>query len=231
MLNIKRYIFLTIATIFIGGPVFAQLGIERNLEKHMLYQISRKSLYGEPAIKIEGSPYLSDEFQNGTIYVANGQYQDVPLRYNIFEDWMEYQANDEIYILDPEPKFYKFEFGDTEMVIENVPFKGKYGPGFLTRLDSGRLCLYVKHIVSFRRAELAKAMDYENKPATYLRMSDVFFYKVDGGELIQVPKKTKKLLKIFPDHQKDMSEYIKLEKLSASKPDELATIFKFYNGL
>jgi len=39
---------------------------------------------------IEGSPYYSKDFINSTVYLKNGNYSSQPLRYDMFQDEMEF---------------------------------------------------------------------------------------------------------------------------------------------
>jgi len=63
---------------------------------------------------IEGSPYLNKEFVEGTIYTnQKNQYNNIPIRYNIYTDELEYRTPDNQILTLATPQIVeKADFGD-----------------------------------------------------------------------------------------------------------------------
>ncbi|WP_276370694.1 hypothetical protein [Chryseolinea sp. H1M3-3] len=185
------------------------------------------------APKIEGSPYLDDKYVDGEIFfgeankVANTK---VPVRYNIYQDLMEYQQNGKALALDPSNKIKKVHLGENTFVVEKYELNGKTKYGFLSVLDSGKVMLLSKKMIKFQQALKGRALDGGDQPAKYSRMSDAYFYKIGDGELRQVGN-LKELISTFPDKQEELSQYARQEKISPKKEAELLKLIRYYNSL
>ncbi len=104
-----------------------------NLGEHMLIKISDKALYGDPAAeKEEGTPYLNENFVAGVVYDHKARYEGIPMRYNSYDDQIEFKQNNQLYILDPQPRIRKVE-------LDGHTFVGKSSKVISCCLTAARL--------------------------------------------------------------------------------------------
>src|SRR6185295_17269569 len=82
--------------------------------------------------KIDGSPYLDEAYVEGQIFYADKSMK-VPLRYNIYQDVMEYKQNGRPLLLDPTTTIKKVTFGTQTFVVQKFEFKGKTKYGYLAQ--------------------------------------------------------------------------------------------------
>src|SRR5215204_5809364 len=95
---------------------------------------------------IAGSPYVDDKYKDGTIYFGDKNYA-APIRYNAYQDLIEYQQNGKALTLDANASIKKVIVGD-EVFIPLSP-EGAKKPSYFALIDSGKLSLYSKKRIVF----------------------------------------------------------------------------------
>jgi hypothetical protein len=179
---------------------------------------------------VKGTPYLNETYVNGTIAFATNT-RTVPLRYNAYKDLMEFQADGQARVLDPTTTIKKVNFGETTFVVEKyVTDKGITRYGYFTLLDTGKVSLFSKKSVKLTPGLKGRALDGGDQPAEYRRNPDEFYFKVKGGELVEV-KNIKSMVAAFPDKQEELLAFAKKEKISPRDEEELVKLVKYYNSL
>jgi hypothetical protein len=176
---------------------------------------------------IKGTPYLDEAYAQGEIFYANTS-RTVPVRYNAFLDLMEYKQNGQPMVLDPNATVKKVHFGTTTFVVQKFEFKGKAKYGYLVLLDSGKVMLFSKKIITYRDGLKGRALDGTDLPPQYTRSPDVFYYKIGDGELQEV-ESIKSMIASFPDKRDELTQFAKKEKISPRKENELIQLVQYYN--
>lgn len=180
---------------------------------------------------ILGSPYLSEEFTNGTVFTTSKtKYVDVPLRYNIYNDAIEFKnAEGQIQTLAAPEIVEKIEFGDYQ--IGYIPFSvvKKIRYGFFIQLEEGKVSLYARPNIIFIKATEPGAYQ-EALPARFERKPDSFYLRVGMDEAKLIENK-KDLLEILPDHTEKLEEFIKKSKTKFNKTESLKELVKYCNSL
>ena len=70
---------------------------------------------------IEGSPYLDSEYQSGTVTIDDGTvYKGIPLRYNCYNDVLEFEKDNKAYDLLPKTKIKRAEFGGQVFTYKDI---------------------------------------------------------------------------------------------------------------
>lgn len=178
---------------------------------------------------IDGTPYLDEEYLSGVIYYGNTSLT-VPIRYNAYQDLIEYQQSGRAMVLDPGPAIRKVCFGKSTFVPLTYEFKGKSKVGYFELLDSGRMTLYSKKSILYFDVKKGGAMDGTDQPAHFRRAPDTFYYRIGDGELIEIGN-IKSMIKTLPDKQDEMAEFAKKEKISPKKEEEVIQFVQYYNSL
>jgi hypothetical protein len=199
-----------------------------DLKDHMLIKLAKDSDHG--VNDFEGSPLLSEQFVGGQVFSSGKKFTDVSLRYNIFNDQMEFRQKEVTYALYPEPRISKIILGAETYVVEKYEIKGKMAYGYLARIDSGKLTVFSKKVVRFTEAQEAKALESSGKPAKFTRAADVYYYKIGNGEVSKLGS-LKNLIESLPDKQKEVAGYAKDERLSVKSETELKKLATYYNSL
>ncbi len=182
-------------------------------------------------IDYEGSPYLTDQFVNGTIYtIQKFQYEEVPMRYNIYNDELEFKTpTNEILALGTPEIVERAVIGDTTLTYITYLQSNKLKKGFFVVLKEGKASLYAKPDVIYKNATLPEAYK-DPEPAKFLRKSDDY-YIIIGSEPAQIINNKKDLISAFPDNQEKIGKYISKNKIKTNKPESLIKLVEYYNSL
>ncbi|MDN5199820.1 hypothetical protein QQ008_00560 [Fulvivirgaceae bacterium BMA10] len=179
---------------------------------------------------VQGSPYLSKEFIRGEVHLkSKSKYKDVPLRYNIYNDDIEFEKDGQVFALGSKIHIDQVVIGLDTFVyltyLERETVKQRY----FKSLVRGKASLLIKMNTIFKEKKASTGILLE-QPAQFDRQQDVLFIKVDNKLAIRIPGK-KKLSAIFEDKQELMAAFIKAEKLSTRNQLDLVKLVNYYNSL
>jgi hypothetical protein len=232
----KEYIFMVIFILGFLNQSFSQFGVSYETRQALeLYNTNKftsgntKSTLTE--VDYEGSPYLMDEFINGSIFtVQKFQYDEVPLRYNIFEDELEFKTpTNEILALAMPEIVERAVMGETTLAYLSYEEANKTKKGFFVLLEEGNASLYAKPAVMYKKATPPAAYK-DPEPAKFLKKPDEYYIGFGSGTAILIKNK-KSLVATFPDKQDKIEKYISKNKIKTNKPESLIELVRYYNSL
>ncbi len=230
----KRQLILLLFLLFTTNFTFAQkmYEIQNSLDFFKVNKLNSGDWNNMlTANDIEGSPYLNEEFVPGTIYTTSKQkYVDVPLRYNIYNDQMEFKTPENKVMAMAVPEIIEaIEIGNLKMVYISYSNSKKVLHGFFKVLAEGEASLYSKSNVVFKDAEKSKGYD-EPEPARFVKQADVYYIRLGAGPAKKVRNK-KDLNEIFTAHKSEITSFIKKNKVKPNKPEKLKKLVLYYNSL
>ncbi|AHW61979.1 hypothetical protein SAMN05444285_104102 [Draconibacterium orientale] len=182
--------------------------------------------------KIEGSPYLDDAFVNGTIYTtAKTQVPDVPLRYNIYNDNLEFKTSDGTILELAHPETVeRAKLGETEMIFTNyLTTTNSTRKGFFKLLAEGDLTLLAKPDIFYQEAK-EEAAYKEAQPPKFIPKPDEYYMQKPGAPAIKI-RKSKDMDELIDQHQKEIDVYIKKNKIKFKNAEDLTQLVEYYNSL
>lgn len=230
----KYWVTVTIILLF-TGIITAQSNYELRqamdlFKTNKMLRDESRGLLTEKDIK--GSPYLDDNFVNGSVYtLSKTQYVDVPLRYNIYNDQIEFKTDDNtVQALAAPESIEKIEFGNYQMVYIPYSISKKIRRGYFIVLAEGsKASFYEKPQVMFKEATEPGAYK-EAGPARFVKGADEYYIRV-GNSQAKLAGNKKDLLEIFPDNQKQLEAFIKKHNVKSNKPETLKELVQYYNTL
>lgn len=180
---------------------------------------------------IEGSPYLNDEFKEGTVFMTSKtKFVEMPLRYNIFNDQVEFRSDDgSLMVLSVPEVIEKVEFGETTLEYSVYSQLNKVRRGFFVVLEKGEASLYSRPRVTFEDARKPGAYS-EAKPPRFIKRPDEYYIRI-GKEPAELISKKKDIEELFTEHEKEMQEFIRKNKININRPEDLIKVVQFYNSL
>lgn len=230
----KKYISLIVILLLSSAGLFAQSIYDiRNaidfFESNKMQRGEYRNTLSES--DIDGSPFLDNEFIKGTIYTYQKiQFNDIPLRYNIFNDEMEFQTPDNKILAIAAPEIVeKAVVG--ENILSNIPYKlgNKIKHGFFILLIEGKVNLYARPEVLYQRPKKAAAYK-DPEPAKFVERPHSYYLRLNEDPAVKVESK-KDLINFFTDHQKQVEDFIKENKVKPSKEEKLIELVKYYNSI
>ena len=190
--------------------------------------IAQSSRSYSNTVPVEGTPYMEDAYVKGAVYLKDQTY-DTDLRYNILADQMEFKRSGNVESLVPDMAVRKVVIGKNTFVADQYLQKGQLTYGFFMLLDSGKIG-FMKKLNVVITPYVAAAPFQDAKPAAYARKADTYYIKIGTQTLLEI-RNIKKLIQSLPDHQKEMDEFAKKEKISADDPEELVKFSRYYHSL
>jgi len=230
----KKYISLFVILLFSSAGLYAQsiYDLRNAIDFFELNKISKGEYRNRlTESDIKGSPYLNDEFTPGTIYTYQKiQYNDIPLRYNIFNDEMEFQTPDEQILAIAAPEIVeKAVVG--ENTFSNIPYKlgNKVKRAYFILLTEGKVSLYARPEVLYQKPKEAAAYK-EPEPAKFIKRPDTYYLRLNQQAAVKIESK-KDLENFFTDHQSQLESFIKKNKIKPGKADKMMELVEYYNSL
>jgi hypothetical protein len=182
--------------------------------------------------EFDGSPYLQDEFIPGAIYYKGQDgFLDVPIRYNIFFDEIEYKEpeKERIYALKPDTLLNRIIILEDTFVVASYQKVDKLIRGFFRSHVIGEISLLVKMEIEFREAQ-SETTHKMGVPARFMKKPDHYYLKLPAQPARPI-KNTRNLISELGSHQEELSGYIKEHKISVKKDKDLAELITYFNSL
>lgn len=149
------------------------------------------------------------------------------IRYNIFDDQMEFVKDGNIYYLVKEA-------GRTVIFADNTTYKVfdlNGDEGFFLVHAEGKNSLIAKQSVRYVEAKKAESTYGSDKPADYKRRKDVLYFVFEGKGLVKVPTKKKDFYTAFGSQSSSIKSHMKKNKLGYKKLKDLKKIIQYFNTL
>ena len=150
------------------------------------------------------------------------------IRYNIFDDEIEFVKEESIYYLVKEVG-RKIVFANTKSIYKVYDLKGDLS-FFQVHLE-GKNSLIAKQRVRYIDAKIAKSGYDRAKPADYKRVKDELYLAKANNQLTKIPNKKKEFYFIFGAQSDTMKSYMKANKLNHKNISDLKKIIQHYNTL
>ena len=178
---------------------------------------------------VKGSMYLSDEFENGEVLLAdNSVMEDVKLRYNIYYRQMQFiQDEDTAAFSNPDEVDY-FKIRDQIFIhTEYVKDESIDSDYFQVLLDDNCQLLY-RRMVKYHKVVDTRSGDEEKE----IFVNCCEFYVKKGNEPAQrICLNKKSICCAFVDKEEEVAAFIKTNKLKMKTREDLIKVIEFYNKL
>ena len=179
--------------------------------------------------EIQGSPYLIDSFIVGSIYTGkNEHFQNIPLRYNIFTDNIEYiMGVSSVLTLNNPETVEKVDYGNFKLIYLSQSNKNKSRNGFFIVLTDGNATLLSKPGVTLHKPSPPGGY-IDAQPPRFSRNPDTYYIKV-GKNQAKIIRNKRHLITSFPDSREELSKYIKTHNTKISDQKSLIDLVQYYN--
>ncbi len=175
---------------------------------------------------IEGSPYLSNDFISGLIYLKDSTLFNLPLRYNVYEDKMEFQIKGLSYSIGNPQILDKIVIGNLEYIFIDFIDKGSY----FELVETGKCLLIKKNIIDFKPAEGPKPIEGKFIPASFVRKTDIYYILINKSKVFKI-NNIRSIIEAFKDQKQNIEDFIKKEKIKKNRKEEIIKIVRYYNSL
>ena len=184
---------------------------------------------------VKGTPYVFEEFHPGEVYLKTKNKVAVQdLNYNCFENELVY--------LDPATKVIRvmnrfqvdlFTMRDGDRVLTFVPVKlGEDEETIFAEVlyNKGSI-VYKVYGKEWLKANYEGGYSADRRYDQFVDKYDLYFMKKGGNMLYKAKKSKKQVIAAFPDHEKEISSYIKSNKLDLKEDSSLVKLLVYYDTL
>ncbi len=182
--------------------------------------------------KIEGSPYLIEEFRSASI---SGIAQKLMIRYNAFTDIIEVQnENKELFSLTKSNPFNNIEIVliPNKIKLINYLAKGNAFFGYLFEIyNQENLALYRRDRITLKKGKEASNSYQVATETMYVKENVEYYISFKNETALQMVKNKKELEAIFPNHKQEIEIFLKNNNYSFKKEQDLIEIAKFITTL
>jgi hypothetical protein len=193
-------------------------------------------LWGRPAevtyADIEGTPFLYEDFEAGSLVTRDSiKHEKLKLRYNIYEDEVEFMSADNKIMIVSSPKELLFvNIGDRVFKYFTY-FDGKRPrQGYFEVLAEGDCQVLLKREVVLHKGEDAKGYTAP-RPPRFARQNDMYYIRFDKQFPTEVSLRRRSILQAFGKNQADIAGFVGDNNLSYGNPADLVKMADFYNRL
>lgn len=208
--------------------VFAQSTAENVVvTPHGFYSRALKQSTKE--ISVEGSPYTTGKHFSKVIipsYSENVQ----GVRYNAYEDEMEFQQNNETYFANKENGLI-INFPELKKTYICLSYKldDKAYNGYLVLLQKGdKFNLLKKEKVELLKGEKSPNAYTKDADDYYAKEKDIYMIS-KGDNYYKLPKKINDLSQIPVDNQKAFLEFAQKNKVNLNKEEDMLKLVDYLN--
>jgi len=150
------------------------------------------------------------------------------VRYNIFDDEMEFVKDESIYYLAKELG-RKVSFKDSDFTYKVYELNDDLK--FFKVLVEGKNSLVTKQDVRYIDAKVAISGYDRAKPANYKRVKDELYIALEDNSLVKVSKNKNRFFSTFGDKQSDIKSYMKKNRLNYKNLKDLKKTISYFNTL
>lgn len=191
---------------------------------------NNNTLNGKYYEHIDGSPFLKNEFQKGIVSVNDTlSFKDVPLRYNIFTDKIEFKdRKDQVLEINDQNQDYYFLINQKHFKTVDYIYDNAIKRGVLEILVRGHIQLYKKYQVEFEPA--TKAIGFQDaQPDRFVSKDAEYFLAVDNEKPKEIKLNKKDIFSQLKQFKADIEKYAKAEKLNTKSEKDLVQLLQYCN--
>ncbi|NOU61734.1 hypothetical protein [Marinifilum caeruleilacunae] len=237
----KYFILISLSLCIMASSAQAQRSSIRLYDNLNLYAPSLVKLYNQVKTSkvmdvneyetIKGSPYIHKYFEKGFVISKDSLlYSGLMLRYNNYKDIIEFKKDDLAYELSNQFPLLYVKIKDK--IYERLVFKTKEGEklGYFQIQSDGKVTLYSKASVLYVKAKPASGY-VEYKPPKFKQEPISFYLKQEGSTNAILIDNKKDLINVLYDKKEEVLAFMNVNKLKASKLEDITRIINYYNEL
>src|SRR5690625_82384 len=231
----RLYFLMIIGLTAILTPftLFAQIENEADISPtEMRSLLQADKIPTHRAVNTIGSPYLNEEFHEGSLFLENGRVtRNVPIRYNTHEQRIDFLHGNEIFSVGLEG-INSFEIqieGKRHHFSRGFEASGLSADDFVEVAADGAATFIIRHHTSlFQDSATYGVATQEDKYIT----SETFYIKAGEGKFNRIRRPNRRrVIRNFPDHREELEQYGENNRLDYSSRTDVARLTAWYNTL
>ncbi|WDF55271.1 hypothetical protein [Mucilaginibacter sp. KACC 22063] len=184
---------------------------------------------------INGSPYLSDSWQKGTVLLANGQTFNLDIKYDMIADNLLFKNKngDSLNFVQPVKEF-KIKSADNDDSQSKLFRNGFPSTNVKTSASSFYEVLYdggTKLLKREAKSLWKESTTYATATETQNITQTTDYYIFKDGKMITVKPNKKAFLSALSNKTAELGKYVKDNNIDFKKDSDLIKVVSYYNSL
>lgn len=179
--------------------------------------------YGNPS-----GMFLEKEWTKGSAILTDGNELEGSFRYNLYAQKMEAVVEGDTFAIAKPSELEMLKMGDRKFVYISY-IRGDYevANSWFELLDEGNINLLLRRYIKYQ------VIDDDDDDPSNDKLYKVREYYVmrKGMEVERMPLSKDAIKKVLADHETEVCDYLKAEKLKFKVQDDLVKLFAYYNSL
>ncbi|TCO06919.1 hypothetical protein [Natronoflexus pectinivorans] len=225
-----KSIVLTLVFFFFAVMVYSQ-EYSRTIHNRFALEITRgHALEADRYNRIDGSPYLNDEFVKGEVILNDSiRYVDIPMRYNVYSDKIEYKdARDQILEVNTRGvKSVEFKFDNHHFFLKRYKDGIQEFSGLLEVVEKGEISLFRKHNILLREREPAKGFQ-DALPPRFIPINSTYLLGI-GDELPAKIHRRRDVLSLLEQGEVAADDYLRRNRVRVRSEESLVDLVSYLN--
>jgi len=181
---------------------------------------------------VEGSPYLNPKFEKGVVLTENKvRYVGIPLRYNVYNDEIEFQNSKGQAMSVQFPGNIKEVKIGHKIFVYHLFFVSpdKITWGYLQQIIRGKANGFIRYRTIFVDAQPALAYK-DAQPPKFVPQPSYYYVSLGKKPAVRV-QNTRGLIKLLGNHKKELEAFAKKNKIKVRRLTDFRRILYYYNSL
>jgi hypothetical protein len=175
--------------------------------------------------EIDGSPFYKDKFTESVVYLKDGNYANLPIRLDLFQDQMEFIKENRIqWLLKSDIRYIRY---GTDMVFVSSAAGDTSNLSYYFLKDDGKIMLFYQKVVKYQPMVDPKGYA-ASIPERFVPDKDLIYLKKEKMPARKIL--TRKDLKSFFSDDKSALEFIKNKKVKPDDIEDLHQLVSFLNN-
>ncbi len=188
--------------------------------------LSAKRFNIEKYAAMRGTPFFVDKWLLGTAETAKGKYEGIEMKFNVYDNTLLINKEDEPYELNEHIYSFSLNNGNQVLLFRKAkPSIDFNSDAYLQVLVEGNINLLkmpVKKLAEMSEINAGIVQTFTNSAKYYIEINNVVYNLIADKESI---------IKLLPSNEEKISLFIKEHKISFKKENDLIKLFNFMNTL
>lgn len=176
----------------------------------------------------ECSMCLYEDWKSGSLIMKDETViNDRLIRYNIYNQQMEFIMDDDTSALANPDDFERIIFGGHTFLYGPFLCNGAIHRGYMELLFDGRVSLLLHRYIKYEVKDNNPYIHPVDSNPTYFR-EDRYYYSDENGPAVPLPLKKKRLQELFNNPEKNINLFMKETKNKLRTKQDFINLFEFY---
>lgn len=202
------------------------------IQRNVLSQARALGTQTNENVKIVGSPYLEEDFKNGSVFYDDTHLGDYLMRYNVYGEEFEVLSSDdsknainktsEVYITVEDKKYIFKYFLDDD--------KSRFGY-FEVLTENNEHCILLKKPKKILSESRKAVTSFDvSRPARFVD-TEAYYLLFDDKEIVKIRLQNGFISRFFKKKGIEIKSFLKENNLNVKDPEDLKTVINHCNSL